>query len=116
MNIRIVTASVLMVGALFSGAQAQDNREPTQVRVSTAGVDFSQPASVEAFYGRLHRAAAQACDSHMGRDLAAWAEDRACARKALNRAVAEIARPTLLALHAQRTGQPLTPPAQLAAN
>jgi UrcA family protein len=116
MNIRIVTASVLLASALFSAAQAQDNREPTQVRVSTAGVDFSQPASVEAFYGRLHRAAVAACDSHMGRDLAAWAEDRACAKQALNRAVAEIDRPTLLALHAERTGQPLTAPAQLAAN
>ena len=115
MNIRIIAASALLAGALFSTAQAQDNRAPTQVRVSTLGVDFSQPASVEAFYGRLNRAAAQACDSHIDHNLAAKAADRACAAQALNQAVAQIDKPTLLALHAQRTGQQ-TPPALLASN
>lgn len=114
MNIRLITASALIAGALFSTAQAQDNREPTQVHVSMVGVDFAQPVSVQAFYGRLGAAARQACDSHMGRNLAALNADRRCTADALSRAVAEIDKPTLLALHAQRTGKLAT--TMLAAN
>ena len=115
MNIRLITTSALLVGALFSTAQAQDMREPTRVHVSMAGVDFSQPASVKAFYGRLRRAAIWACNSHTD-DAATVAADRACTTKALNGAVAEIDKPALLALHNERTGQPTTAPSMLASN
>jgi len=115
MNIRLAAASALLVGLLVSSAHAQDEREPTQVKVSLAGVDFSQPASTEAFYGRLRLAARRACDSKMGRDLKATMEDRACAAEALNRAVAQIGKPTLLALHTARTGRG-APAAMLASN
>lgn len=115
MNIRLAAASALLAGLLVSSAHAQSDRVPTEVKVSLAGVDFSQPASTEAFYGRLRMAARRACDSNMGRDLAAKLEDQACATAALNRAVAQIGKPTLLALHAARTGQP-APAAMLASN
>lgn len=105
MNIRILAASAVLAGALVSTAQAEENRTPTEVHVSMAGVDFSQPASVDAFYGHLRAASREACDSHLGRDLSAAMADRKCAAQALDRAVAQINRPTLLALHAQRTGQ-----------
>jgi UrcA family protein len=115
MNIRLVAASALLAGLLVSSAHAQSDREPTQIKVSVAGVDFSQQASTEAFYGRLRVAARKACDSNMGRDLGANAQDRACAAQALNRAVAQVGKPTLLALHANRTGQ-TAPAAMLASN
>lgn len=115
MNIRLAAASALLAGLLVSAAHAENGREPTQVTVSLVGVDFSQPVSTAAFYTRLHIAARKACDSNMGRNLAAKLEDGACARKALNRAVAEIGKPSLLSLHANRTGH-AAPAAMLASN
>lgn len=105
MNIRLLTASAALAGVLFSNAWAMDQRVPTEVHVSMVGVDFSQPASVQAFYSRLRLAAHQACDSRMGKDLGAIMADRKCAAESLNRAVAQIDKPTLLALHAARTGK-----------
>lgn len=115
MTIRILAASALLAGLLVSTAHAQSGREATEVRVSLVGVDFSQPASTAAFYGRLRAAARNACNSKMGRDLTAQLQDQACAAEALNRAVARIDKPTLLALHANRTGQTV-PQAMLASN
>jgi len=106
MNIRLAAASAIFAGLLVSTAHAQPERVPTEISVSTIGVDFSQPAATAAFYERLRHAARTACDSRMGRDLAAEMADSACAKAALNGAVAQIAKPTLLALHAGRTGQP----------
>jgi len=105
MNIRTIAVAALAAGALFSSAWAMDVREPTEVHVSTIGVDFAQPASVREFYGRLSAAARRACDSRMGKDLAAAMADRKCAAQALDRAVAEINKPTLLALHAEHGGR-----------
>jgi UrcA family protein len=115
MTIRLAAASALLAGLLVSSAHAQSGRVPTQVPVSLNGVDFSQPASTVAFYARLRTAARRACDSNMGRDLAAKLQDRACAVEALDRAVAQVDKPTLLALHAGRTGQ-AAPSAMLASN
>lgn len=115
MNIRIIAVSALLAGAFFSTAQAQDKREPTQTAVSLAGVDFSQPKSVKVLYGRLRRAAIWACDSKMD-DPAVVAADRACTAQSLDRAVAQINKPALLALHAERTGQPASAPSLFALN
>jgi len=114
MQIRLVVASAILAGALSSTAWAMDAREPTEVHVSMVGVDFARPASVQAFYGRLRTAARQACDSRMGKDLAAAQADRQCAAQSLDRAVAKINQPTLLALHVERTGR--APATMLAAN
>jgi len=115
MTIRIVAASALLAGLLVSTAHAQNDRAPTEVRVSAVGVDFSQPASTAAFYGRLRVAARKACDSKMGRDLTAQLQDQRCAAEALNRAVAKIDKRSLLTLHANHMGQ-TAPPAMLASN
>lgn len=108
MHIKIITAGALIAGALFSNASAMDGRQPTEVHVSTLGVDFARPAAVQAFYGRLRTAAHQACDSRRGRDLGATLADNKCATQALDRAVAEAKQPTLLALHTQQTGRSQT--------
>ncbi|MGE5565747.1 MAG: UrcA family protein [Parcubacteria group bacterium] len=113
MKIHRIVASAALAAALFSNASAMD-REPTEVHVSMVGVDFAQPASVKAFYARLRAAAHKACDSHMAQDLGAIQADRRCAAESLDRAVAKIDQPTLLALHTQQTGR--TSATMLAAN
>ena len=115
MNMRLAAASALLAGLLFSSAHAQSVREPTEVKVSLAGVDFSQPASTRVFYMRLRAAARSACDSKMDGDLGAYMQDRACAAEALDRAVAKLDKPTLLVLHASSTGR-AAPAAMLASN
>jgi UrcA family protein len=114
MNIRLIAVSAALTATFVSNAWALDVRAPTEVHVSTIGVDFSRPASVTQFYSRLRIAARTACNSRMGRDLAATLADQRCAVQALDRAVAETGKPTLMALHTRRTGH--TPPTMLASN
>jgi UrcA family protein len=83
--------------ALSSQANAQD-REVTQVSVSTYGVSFQDGREVKSFYKRLKRAANEACNSGFDHDLAAKYDDRACAAEALNNAVAQINQPALTLL------------------
>jgi UrcA family protein len=69
-------------------------RQPTHIRVSTAGVDFHDRASAAAFHERLRIVAHRACDSGMT-DLGVTLDDRRCARIALNRAVNDVDEPLL---------------------
>lgn len=95
---KFVVLSVVVAGiALSSQANAQ-NREVTQVSVSTYGVNFQDGRAVKGFYKRLKSAATEACDSGFDHDLAAKYEDRACAVEALNNAVAQINQPALTML------------------
>jgi UrcA family protein len=93
------TLPLLLAGLMASSAAlAQPVREPTAVRVSIQGVNFSNPADVARLYGRLRVAATMACNSEID-TLRAQAEDRACAAKALDGAVQSIDQPTLVAFH-----------------
>lgn len=106
MSIRLMLVSVASVIALSSTAAAASNRTPTEVFVSSVGVDFSDPAETATFYAALSRAAAKACESGMERNLGALAADRRCAAASLDRAVRQMDRAALVALHERRTGHP----------
>jgi UrcA family protein len=63
-----------------------------------AGVDFSDAASVRAFYGRLRSSAAAVCDGYRANSRVSQG-DIACADRALGAAVAALDRPALSALY-----------------
>ncbi len=87
----------LAIGAslLSTAAYAQVDREPTEIRISTAGVNFHDRAATAAFYQRLRSAARTACDSGFERDLGINMADRQCARQALVGAVRSLNEPML---------------------
>jgi UrcA family protein len=79
---------------------AAASAEPVRT-VSTAGVDFRDPAAVEALYGQLHASAAAVCDSYAETSRVSQA-DVACAEETLARAVKTIDRPQLYASYERR--------------
>jgi len=97
----LILAAAVTASALAAQADPLAGyREPTAaIAVSTRGVDLAKPAEVKAFHELLRLKAAHACDSRQPRSLAVIASDRACAREALDRAVAETAAPLLTAYH-----------------
>lgn len=112
MNIRLMLACAAGVAVAASAAAAQPDhiidRIETAVFVSDAGVDFSNPASTATFYGTLRRAADKACESGMdGRNVTIAAEDSRCAALSLDRAVQQLGKPLLVAMHSKKTGRPM---------
>jgi len=103
----IVPALTVLLLAGAGAAQAQDRagREATtlSVKLSDAGLNSSEGANQA--YARLSRAANAACASDYNNDLRARAEDKGCARAALDQAVADLGRPAISRLHAEKTGQ-----------
>lgn len=108
MHIRLALVCAISVAAMASAAAAQPDRVATEVFVSDAGVDFSDAASTAAFYASLKKAASAACDSGMSQNLTIAARDRACAAQSLDRAVATMGKPSLMALHSRKTGKVTT--------
>lgn len=95
--------SLAAVAALFATAANAEairtsDRDVVSMSVSMAGVDFSDMAQVKAFHQRLASTAVFACDSGMDA-FAARQSDAACARQALDEAVASANRPTLSVVH-----------------
>jgi UrcA family protein len=92
------TLPLLLAGLMVSSAAlAETPREPTEVRISIQGVNFSNPNEVASLYQRLRIAATAACNSEINTPSARL-EDRACAAKALNDAVQSIHQPSLIAM------------------
>lgn len=94
---------VLMAAALSVtsvAAHAADVRD-VQMRtvVPTRGVDFRDPAQIRSLHEQLVRQAAAVCDSGQPRSLAITSSDQACAKAALDRAVAAARQPMLTAYH-----------------
>ena len=85
----------------LAGAAHGQVREPTQIKVSTLGVDFRDPKSVAEFDARLHHAAVTACDSGQSRILATVASDQKCAWASWQTAAKAINQPLLSQLHGQ---------------
>ena len=108
---------IVLLTAALSAAQtiafAADFRDTaTEAFVSTRGVNFGEPNDVRALHMQLERKAARICDSGEPRMLAVASSDRACAKQALDRAVAKLNQPLLTAFH---EGRPIAAPnAQLA--
>lgn len=98
-------ATVMLFGAA-GAVQAQDlsDRETTTRSVRVYGSDLRSADGLENTYARLKTAARTTCDSGMDRDLKARQSDQACARAALDTAVADLNQPALSQLHAEKTG------------
>ncbi len=103
---RVLLIAGLCAGALAAAAGAEElPRERTEVRVKVPTPDYSDPEAMRELHGKLWAAAKRACDSGAGGDLEVWDQDRACARKALDRTVRRMNRPVLSMVHAEATGR-----------
>lgn len=71
--------------------------EDMPVRVSTRGVDFTDPVAVKAFYERVRAAARAACNSSL---MTPWgsSEDAACRARFVSDAVKKLDEPVLTRL------------------
>lgn len=86
-------ATALVAACLLAvPAAASAHAEPGTIRVTTAGVDFANPAQVESFRARVNSAIARVCNPTHSFS-ASLAPDRDCQRE-----VAEKLSPTLTRL------------------
>ncbi len=89
--------SLALLALCLAGPALADEPVPTRV-VSTRGVDYANPASVADLYVRLRRAARAVCPGD-GPGLASQTTADRCRAEALDRALGQIDRPELYALH-----------------
>ena len=83
-----VLGAVLVACTLFAGSVAAKDQEFTVAyRVSTQGLDLSQPAGAQELYSRLKHAAEVVCTHGMRVDLKPVADPKGCFEKALADAV-----------------------------
>ena len=98
-----VSATAMSAQAGPLDVYADLNRYPASVKVSV-GDRSADPQATQALYSRLRRAAREACNSGVS-NRRVRQEDAACARRALNQTVAQLSRPTLTAVHHDRTAR-----------
>ena len=92
MNIRtntglLIGAAALACALLTGTAAAGEPTVTVALRVSSTGLDLSQPADARTFYGRLENAAWVACTRGDRVDLVPVADLNGCYEKALGGAV-----------------------------
>ena len=99
--------SVVLIAALATTSAAAQTADPLTasreaqigIFVSTRGINFSDPIQVGDLHRLLARKAEQVCDSANPRRLAVVASDTACARDAVDRAVAQSQEHALMGFH-----------------
>ena len=97
----LAITGALALSALAGQALAAD---PVPAHaVSTAGVDFQNPAAVKALYQRLYQAANSVCRDAGAQSLAVPAQ-QSCVHQAMNDAIAHADRPLLTAMWSQHDG------------
>jgi UrcA family protein len=97
----LLAAALVAAGAAASPVLAQSYAQQDDVpsaHVSYRDVDFANAAQVRAFYAQLRLAAQRVCRSDED-GLGFYENSRACERDALNRAVGQVNRQELYALH-----------------
>ena len=83
-----VLGAALVACTLFAGNVAAKDQEFTVAyRVTTRGLDISQPAGAHELYSRLQHAAQVVCTHGMRVDLAPSPDPQGCYEKALGNAV-----------------------------
>jgi UrcA family protein len=117
-----VLRAAMVACTLFAGTvAAQDQEFTVAYRVSTQGVDLTQPAGAHEFYSRLKHAAQVVCTHGMRVDLKPVPNENACYEKALGDAVRSVNLPLLtqvyLATHTlqQAVARAIEVPVQVAA-
>ena len=94
---KMILAAVAAL-ALAAPAMAQTiDAAPTQT-LATSSVNFSDPAAVKQFYGKLYQAAATVCDSGSAMPRAAQT-DISCMRDVMAQAVRAANKPVLTATY-----------------
>jgi UrcA family protein len=89
-----VLGAAIVACTLFAGSVAAEDEEFTvSYRVSTQGLDLSQPAGARELYSRLRHAADVVCTHGMRLDLKPAADPQACYEKALADAVRSVHMP-----------------------
>lgn len=94
---KILLTAALLAAVVAPAAVSAAPAAPAR-NVSTAGVDFRDPAALQAFYQRLKVATVDVCDSNSANPVVTQ-RDRLCRQKALTVAVQSLNRPLLTALH-----------------
>jgi UrcA family protein len=99
----LAVAALATLAVAGQAAAAPSERDASAAFLSTAKVDFQDPAQVQAFYARLERVAREVCDSRIS-DRSVQREDAACAREAARDAVTRLSRPLLTAAYQAKSG------------
>ena len=117
-----VLGAALVACTLFAGNVAAKDQEFTVAyRVSTQGLDLSQPVRAHELYSRLKHAAQVVCTHGMRVDLKPVTDENACYEKALGDAIRSVNLPLLtqvyLATHTleQAVARGIEVPVQVAA-
>ena len=95
--------TVAASGAMSSSARAHEETPISKV-VRFDDLDITKPAGAQVLYRRIQTAAQQICALPVSRTLETVAEERACARTAIDNAVRQVNSEQLTAL---RFGSPL---------
>jgi UrcA family protein len=91
-----VLGAALVACMLFAGNVAAKDQEFTVAhRVSTQGLDLSQPVGAHELYSRLKHAARVVCTHGMRVDLKPVTDENACYEKALGDAIRSVNLPLL---------------------
>ncbi|MBS0394103.1 MAG: UrcA family protein [Proteobacteria bacterium] len=99
-SVTALTAATVLALCATTGAEARDADATRSTRVNYADLDLAHDAGVNALYARLRSAAGHVCASPNFRDVI----DQACASRALDEAVANVANEQLSALHTRQAG------------
>jgi UrcA family protein len=117
-----VLGAAIVACTLFAGSVAAGDQEFTVAyRVSTRGLDLSQPAGARELYSRLKHAAEVVCTHGMRVDLAPTPDPQSCYEKALADAVRSVHMPLVtqgyLTMHTlqQAAARGIDVPVQVAA-
>lgn len=94
----LTTAAMFASPAVASAAQPSDEIPQTAVHYNS--LELTSDNGTQALYKRLVSAARVVCPGYDSRDLAAYADSRACQREAVARAIMHIGSARLAAVHA----------------
>src|ERR1700761_3421903 len=99
----LVLSIALIAAAPASMAAARDDN--AQVKMSTRGVNFADPAQVKAFYTRINMAARMACNTDA---FTPWGvkEGQACRAQFVSDAVSQVNAPLLTAMNNTDSNKP----------
>jgi len=100
MGVRTLLGAVVVAGTLFAGNVSANGRQVTvSYRVTTQGLDLSQPAGAYQLYLRIHHAALIVCTHGMRVDLAPSQDPKGCYEKALGEAIRSANSPLLTQIY-----------------
>jgi UrcA family protein len=95
--------ALFAAGAPAMAKQADDARDMRRIAVSTAGVNFTNPADVDALHRRVLRAAVRVCGGDLRLAPGPAARRNRCVQRAADSAIEAAGLAPLMVLHANLT-------------